>query len=41
MNIFEQFGIKEVANCTLFSIELDDNDEECALKCGCSKRLCR
>lgn len=28
MNIFEQFGIKEVANCTLFSIELDDNDEE-------------
>lgn len=28
MNIFEQYGIKEVADCTLYSIELDENDDE-------------
>ena len=28
MNIFEQYGIKEVADVCLYSIELDDNDEE-------------
>lgn len=28
MNIFEQYGIKEVADVTLYAIELDENDEE-------------
>ena len=28
MNIFEQYGIKEVADVTLYSIELDQNDDE-------------
>lgn len=28
MNIFEQYGIKEVADVTLYSIELDENDDE-------------
>lgn len=28
MNIFEQYGIKEVADITLYAIELDENDEE-------------
>lgn len=28
MNIFEQYGIQEVADCTLYSIELDENDDE-------------
>lgn len=28
MNIFEQYGIKEVADVTLYAIELDKNDEE-------------
>ena len=28
MNIFEQYGIKEVADVTLYTIELDENDEE-------------
>lgn len=28
MNIFEQYGIQEVADVTLYSIELDDNDDE-------------
>jgi hypothetical protein len=28
MNIFEQYGIKEVADCTLYAIELDKNDDE-------------
>lgn len=28
MNIFQQYGIKEVADVTLYSIELDENDEE-------------
>lgn len=28
MNIFEQYGIKEVADVCLYSIELDENDEE-------------
>ena len=27
MNIFQQYGIKEVADVTLYSIELDENDE--------------
>ena len=28
MNIFEQYGIKEVADVCLYSIELDENDDE-------------
>ena len=28
MNIFEQYGIKEVADVTLYAIELDENDDE-------------
>lgn len=28
MNIFQQYGIKEVANVCLYSIELDENDNE-------------
>lgn len=28
MNIFDQYGIKEVADVTLYSIELDENDDE-------------
>lgn len=28
MNIFQKYGIKEVANVTLYSIELDENDDE-------------
>ena len=28
MNIFEQYGIREVADVTLYAIELDENDEE-------------
>lgn len=28
MNIFEQFGIKEVADVCLYSIQLDENDDE-------------
>lgn len=28
MNIFEQYGIKEVADCTLYAIELDKHDDE-------------
>ena len=28
MNIFNQYGIKEVADVTLYSIELDENDDE-------------
>lgn len=28
MNIFEQYGIQEVADVTLYSIELDENDDE-------------
>ena len=28
MNIFQQYGIKEVADVTLYSIELDENDDE-------------
>lgn len=28
MNIFEQYGIKEVADVTLYAIELDKNDDE-------------
>lgn len=28
MGIFEQYGIQEVADVTLYSIELDDNDDE-------------
>lgn len=28
MSIFEQYGIKEVADVTLYAIELDENDEE-------------
>lgn len=28
MNIFEQYGIKEVADCTLYAIELDKYDDE-------------
>lgn len=28
MNIFEQYGIQEVADATLYSIELDENDDE-------------
>ena len=28
MNIFEQYGIKEVDDVTLYAIELDENDEE-------------
>ena len=28
MNIFEQYGIKEVADVCLYAIELDENDEE-------------
>lgn len=28
MNIFEQYGIKEVADVTLYAIEFDENDEE-------------
>lgn len=28
MNIFEQYGVKEVADVTLYSIELDENDNE-------------
>lgn len=28
MNIFEQYGIKEVADICLYSIELDENDDE-------------
>ena len=28
MNIFEQYGIKEVADVTLYAIELDKNDNE-------------
>lgn len=28
MNIFEQYGIKEVADVVLYSIELDENDDE-------------
>ena len=28
MNIFEQYGIKEVANVTLYAIELDKYDNE-------------
>lgn len=27
-NIFEQYGIKEVADATLYAIELDENDDE-------------
>ena len=28
MNIFEQYGIKEVADVCLYAIELDENDDE-------------
>jgi hypothetical protein len=28
MNIFEQYGIKDVADVTLYSINLDENDNE-------------
>jgi hypothetical protein len=28
MNIFEQYGIKDVAYVTLYSINLDENDNE-------------
>ena len=28
MNIFEQYGIREVADVTLYAIELDENDDE-------------
>jgi len=28
LNIFEQYGIKEVANVTLYAIELDKYDDE-------------
>lgn len=28
MNIFEQYGIKEVADVTLYAIELDKYDDE-------------
>jgi hypothetical protein len=28
VNIFEQYGIKEVADCTLYAIELDKYDDE-------------
>lgn len=28
MDIFEQYGIRQVANVTLYSIQLDENDEE-------------
>ena len=28
MNLFEQYGIKDIANCTLYAIELDENDDE-------------
>ena len=28
MNIFNQYGIKEVADVTLYSIELDENDDD-------------
>ena len=28
MNLFEQYGIKEVADVTLYAIELDENDDE-------------
>lgn len=27
-NIFDQYGIKEVADVTLYAIELDENDDE-------------
>jgi hypothetical protein len=28
MNIFEQYGIKDIADVTLYSINLDENDNE-------------
>jgi hypothetical protein len=28
MNIFDQYGIKEIANVCLYAIELDENDNE-------------
>lgn len=28
MNIFKQYGIKEIADVCLYSIELDENDNE-------------